>query len=636
MSHHGPPAKRASRPECRIPACSPSGGEAGGPVWPARMDVAPPELTLRAVLTGMALGALLTPCNVYSGLKIGWAFNMSIAAGLLSFGVWRMGEAVAATRPWTLLENNINQTAASSAASIISSGLAAPIPALTLLTGRVLPWPVLAFWLFAVSALGIVVAAGLRNQMLLRERLAFPAGVATAETIRDIHAHGREATARLKLLFGGALVSGGLKLVDALALALPRLAPPLTLPAAGPSVGLWRGLDPGGIAAGKLGFILDPSLLMLGFGAIIGLRAGLSLLLGAVLAWGVLGPWLLARGWVPPPEAAEAAASLFAPLVEWLLWPGVTLMVVAGLTSFAISMLRLILRRRRRGRSRDHTSEDQGGVAPTLSRRAFAIGLAATLILAAAAEVSLFGIELWAAVVAVLLSFVLATVAARVSGETGITPVGAMGKITQLTYGVLTPGDMTANLMTANVTGGAAGQCADLLQDLKTGHLIGATPRFQIVAQGFGVLTGSLVGSLVYLILIPDPAAMLITPEWPAPAVATWMAVAEVLAAGLAAIPPGAVVAMVLAAILGVALAVAEQVLPARLARWLPSAPAFGLAFVLPAWNALSLFLGALIAAVLHRLAPDWSQRRLITLAAGLVAGESIAGVAAAVASLLG
>lgn len=593
------------------------------------MSVPRPELTLRAVLTGMALGALLTPCNVYSGLKIGWAFNMSIAAGLLGFGLWRIGEAVAAARPFGLLENNINQTAASAAATIISSGLAAPIPALTLLTGQTLAWPVLAFWLFVVSALGVVVAAGLRNQMVLRENLPFPAGVATAETIRDIHAHGAEAAARLRLLLGGALVAGGLKLVDALVLTLPRLAPPLTVPAAG----LWRGLDPGGIAAGKLGFILDPSLLMLGFGAIIGLRAGLSLLLGAVLAWGVLGPALVARGWVPLDPAA-AAASLFAPLVEWLLWPGVTLMVVAGLTSFALSMIRLLLRRRQRRMRAGETEPSR--VPPILSRRAFALALAATLILAAAAEVGIFGIALWAALLAVLLSFVLATVAARVAGETGITPVGAMGKITQLTYGVLTPGDMAANLMTANVTGGAAGQCADLLHDLKTGQLIGATPRFQIVAQGIGVLTGSLIGSLVYLVLIPDPAAMLITPEWPAPAVATWKAVAEVLAGGVAAIPSGATAAMLLAATLGLALAIAEQVLPARVAKWLPSAPALGLAFVIPAWNALSLFLGALIAAVLHRLAPEWSRRRLITLAAGLVAGESIAGIAAAVASLLG
>src|SRR3546814_13047755 len=82
------------------------------------------------------------------------------------------------------------------------------------------------------------------------------------------------------------------------------------------------------------------------------------------------------------------------------------------------------------------------------------------------------------------------------------------------------------------------------MHDLKTGQLIGATPRFQIIAQGFGVMTGALAGSAVYLLLIPDPQGLLINAEWPAPAVATWKAVAEVLADGLASVPTGALPAM--------------------------------------------------------------------------------------------
>jgi uncharacterized oligopeptide transporter (OPT) family protein len=158
-----------------------------------------PELTIRAVVTGMVIGALLTPCNVYSGLKIGWTFNMSVAAGLIGFAVWTSLQRVLGTRALGLHENNINQTAASASASIISAGLAAPIPALALLTGQTLAFPVLAFWLFVVSILGVVVAAGLRNQLLVREHLPFPAGVVTAETMRQIHAGGAEVL-RLKSL----------------------------------------------------------------------------------------------------------------------------------------------------------------------------------------------------------------------------------------------------------------------------------------------------------------------------------------------------------------------------------------------------------------------------------------------------
>ena len=81
------------------------------------------ELTSRAVVTGMVIGAILVPCNVYSGLKIGWTFNMSVAAGLLGFAFWQASGRPSAAESWDILENNINQTAASSAASITSRAL---------------------------------------------------------------------------------------------------------------------------------------------------------------------------------------------------------------------------------------------------------------------------------------------------------------------------------------------------------------------------------------------------------------------------------------------------------------------------------------------------------------------------------
>uniref|UniRef100_UPI00197FF023 OPT/YSL family transporter n=1 Tax=Pseudomonas viridiflava TaxID=33069 RepID=UPI00197FF023 len=95
------------------------------------------ELSLRAVVTGIVLGILLTPSNVYAGLKIGWSFNMSIIALLIGYGIWRgLARRSSTQLPWTLHESNINQTVASAAASIISGGLVAPIPAYTLLTGQ--------------------------------------------------------------------------------------------------------------------------------------------------------------------------------------------------------------------------------------------------------------------------------------------------------------------------------------------------------------------------------------------------------------------------------------------------------------------------------------------------------------------
>lgn len=565
----------------------------------------PPELTLRSILTGLVIGAALTPCNVYAGLKIGWAFNMAIAAGLIGYGLWRL----VPSRDFGLLENNINQMIASSAASIISGGLVAPIPALTLLTGQTLAWQWMMLWVFAVSALGVVVAIGLRQQLLIREQLAFPAGIATAETMMRIHARGGEAAARLRVLLAAAGVSGALKLVNDLVIALPRLAPSWKL----------GGSGTGAPTFANLGFAFDPSLLLLGFGAIIGLRAGISILIGTVIGWGMLASFVLDQGWAAAGAADEA---WFEPLVTWLLWPGATLMVVSSLTSFALALAGL----RRKMRP----------AADRLPMRGQMFALATATALVVILAMLLFGIALWQALLAVALSYVLAIVAARVTGEAGITPIGAMGQITQFAYGIVSPGNLTANLMTANITGGAAGQCADLMQDLKTGLIINANLRFQVLAQVFGVGLGSLVGVAVYLTLIPDPASMLMTEDWPAPAVATWKAVAEVMTAGLASLPQGALAAMMVAAAFGLLLALLERVTSPRLARFLPSAPAIGLAFVIPAWNGLSLFFGAALAALLAQVAPVWSDRHRFGLAAGLVAGESLVGVATVAAKLLG
>jgi uncharacterized oligopeptide transporter (OPT) family protein len=243
------------------------------------------------------------------------------------------------------------------------------------------------------------------------------------------------------------------------------------------------------------------------------------------------------------------------------------------------------------------------------------------------AQNTIFDIPVWLGALAVLLTFLLAVVAARVSGETGIPPIGALGKITQLTFGALAPTNTTVNLMAANVTGGAAGQCSDLLHDLKTGMLVGARLRLQAIAQVFGILSGALAGTAAYLILIPDPQSMLLTEEWPAPAVATWKAVAEVLAEGFHTIPDGCMAAMVVAGICGVALAILEKRVPTDKRHWVPSAPSLGLAFIIPASISISLFLGAMIGVVAGMISADWKRKYLIVIAAGLVAGESLMGV---------
>lgn len=270
-----------------------------------------------------------------------------------------------------------------------------------------------------------------------------------------------------------------------------------------------------------------------------------------------------------------------------------------------------------------------------MPRRWFMLAILTVMAASVVLQAVMFGITAWIAAVGVLLTFVLALVAARVSGETNVTPVGAMGKVTQLVFAILAPGQPAANLMSANVTGGAASQCADMMHDLKTGHMLGTPPRPQFIAQVFGALAGALVGCAGYLILIPDPASQLLTDDWPAPSVASWKAVAEIFMRGADALPPGAAEGMLYGGIAGILLAVFEKLLPKKARIWVPSPTSLGLAFVIPAYNAISMFLGAMVGWALSRKVPDWSTRFLIVLASGLIAGESLSGVALAIQEIL-
>jgi putative OPT family oligopeptide transporter len=573
--------------------------------------------TLRAVLTGALLGSALSICNIYLGLKIGWGMNMSVTAALVAFGLWRGVAGLRGGKGAMLIgENNISQTGASAAAAISSAGLVAPIPAWTIITGEQLSYPMLVLWVLSVGLVGVVVAIPLRHQLLEVDKLPFPGGIATGQTLKELYARGAEAVDRVRMLLGG-MVAGAISKVINVVYALHAIAMPFSIPAGGVAAS-------GGVAAytaNNLTFAVEPSLLMVAVGGLVGLRASLSMLLGGVFAWGVLLPYALDQGWA---EAGAADASWFAKGVKWLLWPGVAMMVFASLTSFAFSWRSI-------GKAITGAFSRGGPVVEQDPRDVpkawFASALAVALAFSSLLQVLLFDIKPHLAAIGVLLSFLMAIVAGRVSGETNTTPVGAMGKVTQLTFGLLDPGNVASNLMAANVTGGAASQCADLLHDLKTGSMIGSWPRHQAISQAVGVLGGAVVGSAAYMILIPDPKGMLLTDAWAAPAVATWKAVAEIFASGIDAMPPGSLKGLVIGAGVGIIGALAERLLPKKVVQYMPSVVSVGLAFTLQIYTALSFAIGAALMVALSKLAPKWTPKYGLVLCAGIIAGESLAGV---------
>lgn len=585
------------------------------------------QLTVRGIATGMVLGGVLSLCNIYTGLKVGWGLGMSITSAILAFGFWQIARMAFGGRTFNIFETNISQTAASSGAAISSAGLVAPIPALTMITGQVLGWAPLVAWTFSVCLVGITVAFGIRRQMVEVEKLPFPGGIATGETLKELYAVGTGALARVWMLAGGAVVATVVKLAEHMA-SIPRWNLPFSMPAR--AGGAMEKAGYSSISFGNLSLSIEPTLLMYGVGALVGIRTGLSLLFGALLAWGVLVPWAFNNGWAVPGDN-DPARSWYTQGLQWILWPGVAMMVTSALTSFSFSW-RSILNTFRQGGGQAEAKVDP---LESVMKKWFFVALMVVLAISVTLQVTFFDIDMWIAALGVLSTFLLAIVAARVSGETNITPVGAMGKVTQLGFAILAPGSPAANLMAANVTGGAASQCADMMHDLKTGYMIGARYPYQFVAQVFGAFSGAVVGSAGYLLLVPDPKTQLLTDEWPAPAVAAWKAVAEIFMKGIDALPTGAVNAMIIGGLAGIVLAVLEKVLPKGIRIWVPSPSSLGLAFVIPAYNSFSMFAGAGAAWVLSKWIPDWTTRYIVVLASGFIAGESLTGVGLAIEQVL-
>jgi OPT family oligopeptide transporter len=320
------------------------------------------------------------------------------------------------------------------------------------------------------------------------------------------------------------------------------------------------------------------------------------------------------------------------------LWGGAACMVTSGLLTFAFEW-RTILRalsglgRIFRRRKQEGETEDPL-VRVEVPGSWFAGGMTVGTVGVVAIVAVYFGVAVWMALLAVLLSFFLALVACRATGETDTTPVGAMGKITQLTYGALAPKQMNTNLMTACITAGVADSAADLLTDLKSGYCLGANARQQFLAQFSGIFVGTAVVVPAFYLIVPDVSAIG-SNKFPAPAAQVWASVARLLSNGFESLHPTARLALLIGGLVGLLIPMAERLFPKARA-FIPSAMGLGLAFCIPFWNCLSMFIGGLVAFFFEKARPTLAEKYTIPTASGLIAGESLAGIFITLGQTLG
>jgi uncharacterized oligopeptide transporter (OPT) family protein len=574
------------------------------------------QLTWRAVLMGSLLGGVLSLTNLYIGLKAGWGFGVAITACILSYAIWTALHRVGIVRtPMTILENNCMQSTASSAGYSTGGTLISAFAAWMLISNATMSWPIMLGWVFLLAVLGVTMAIPMKRQMINIEQLRFPSGIAAAETLRALHSVGGHGMRSARALaWSGLFALVGKLWAEGLVLVSPKLAPLM--------IGSWmaalnqRFLGP--VWTGRTVMISwEP--MFIAAGAITGLRVGWSMLLGSVTAWMIFVPALQAGGLIE--------GTGYATLVQWTLWGGVACMVSASLLSFALQW-RTALR----------AFTDLGVMLGVARRRAddpiaaieapaswFLWGQAVGLVGLAWLGHRTFGMPYWQTSLAVLLSFVLALVACRVTGETDTTPVGAMGKITQLTFGVVSPGNVDVNLMSANVTAAAAGSSADLLTDLKSGYLLGANPRQQFIAQFAGIFVGTLVTVSAFRLLVPD-ASVLGSDQFPAPSAQTWRAVALALSHGVADLGAIKLWSIVGGALVGIVLTGLAQIFPER-QHLIPSAAGVGLAWTFHWYYGILFFVGGALGWWVERRYPAWAQEFTFPVASGWIAGESLMGV---------
>jgi putative OPT family oligopeptide transporter len=597
---------------------------------------------------GSALGVFMAMSNLYTILKLGWAFGVVVTAVVLSYVFWNGLRFLSGGRlsQMSILENNCMASTASAAGYSTGTTVGMACGALLLIQGEHLPWPVLGGFIFFSAALGVFLAIPMKRQMVNWEGLPFPTGTAAAETLKSLYGAGGESLRKAYGLLAAMATGLGIgvlrtygTLVDELAKAgrpmawLEAVQRKLHLPEAISLIGILNPLSRGQMA----GLAFEPSVLLIGAGMMVGTRVALSMLGGSLLLYYVVAPWVLSLDAAHAGNAGYVAAFRVRPdggfnPLHWSLWGGTSVMVFASLTALALDWRTVAraftsFRRRREG----------GGASDVAAVEVPVSWLVAGLIPCGIGMIIMlwlaFHVSIPLGIVAVLLTIVVALVCSRATGETDTTPVGAMGKLTQLLFAVLpgAAGNPTINLMTAGATSGAGMGAADLLTDLKSGYLLGANPRRQFLAQFIGVFIGTLAIVPGWYLMVPTRERL---EAFNPPATNMWKAVADLLTQGIQMLPQSAVWLIAIGALVGILLPILDRLFP-RARPYLPSAIGLGLSWVMVFQNSLSFALGATLVWIWSRVRPKHAGTYAVPVASGFIAGESLIAAAIAIACTL-
>ncbi|MEO7935362.1 MAG: oligopeptide transporter, OPT family [Dokdonella sp.] len=587
-----------------------------------------PQLTLRAVVLSVVLVVILAAANTYLGLFAGMTIASAIPAAVVSMAVLRL------LGGGGILENNIVQTGAS-AGSSIASGVIFTIPALVILGY----WKEFEYqWVFAIAGLGgllgVIFSVPLRRSLIVDQGLAFPEGKAAAEVLKT----GENPGQGIKTLGIAAMLGGFAKIGAASGL---RLFPDTAASAA------WVGKS-----IAYMGTNLSAALL--GVGYIVGLNIGIVVLLGAVIGWNIAipiyssffldtDPVLAAK--VLSASAEDAAGIIWSAQIRYL---GVGAMLIGGIWTL-ISLRKSLFSGIKSGfdATRSGVTTVVAHTEKDIPMKYIAIGLVLFTLPLLWLYQSI--VHQWTAsipmtIIMIVAGFLFVSVSAYMAGLVGSSnnPVSGITISTilfaALILVVLLGRDSSIGAVAAIMIG-AVVCCAaciggDNLQDLKCGHIVGATPWKQQLMLAIGAVSSALIMAPVLNLLLHAYGIGLPTAEHPNPLLAPQANLMASVAKGIfggelpwTTIGIGAGIGAVIIAV--------DSWLQATGKKFRIPVLACAIGIYLPIELMVPIFLGGLLAFIVERKMGGAKNdeehgkihRNGMLFSAGLITGEALMGI---------
>lgn len=584
-----------------------------------------PELSVRAVLIGAILGTLFAAANAYVGLKVGLTVSASIPVAVVSMAIMRKARGER-----KILENNIAQTVGSAGESL-AAGIIFTIPALYL-WGQAPDFSKLFLTTLLGGTLGVLFMIPLRRFLIVQEHgnLPYPEGTACAEVLKAGESGGDAAVKVFQGLGAGALYGLMLKVFGVVKESI------------GTAVTL--GKTTGGAYATHLSVSAAPSLL--GVGYILGIKVGGMMLAGAALGTLVLIPLMgflgdFVTGIVPPASVGLEGLEPGALHGNYVKYIGAGAVTCGGLISLLKTLLRFATTMRQSLKKR---AESDNGQTSTLgnerTQQDLHYGMALLIGLACAVAMLIFGVvsTIWAALAVVLFSGIFVAVSSQIVGLVGASsnPVSGMTITTLLGTALILAAQGAAGVagMAQTISVGAvvciaACMAGDTSQDLKTGFLLGATPRRQQIGELIGTVATAmaLAALLPFILLKPEDGMEVLNiqgpvaegvlqaanPEFQAPQANIMKAIVEGIFEGNL---PWTLI------FIGMAVAIVVELLGA------PSLP-FAVGLYLPFGMSMAVFTGGVFRWFANLRFGGQRAEQGVLAASGLIAGEALIGLSA-------